>query len=88
MKEDHALKKAAVKKSMLYTVDLTKIDGEGAFPCPGCGVIISPDDETDDIYQIIDTKVVGDALAELTLQCNRCGSKIRLVGFLVEMEAR
>jgi len=82
------LSRASVKKSMVYTVDLTKIEGEGAFPCPGCGVIISPDDETDDVYQIIDTKVVGDALAELVLQCNCCGSKIRLVGFLMmEMEA-
>jgi hypothetical protein len=27
------MKKAAVKDS-LYTIDLTKIDGDGAFPCP------------------------------------------------------
>ncbi|MEM3823923.1 MAG: hypothetical protein QXH87_03235 [Candidatus Bathyarchaeia archaeon] len=80
------MKKAAVKKSAMCTVDLTKIDGDGAFPCPKCGVIISPDDETDEIYQIIETKVEGTELAELILQCNKCGTTIRLVGFLQQSE--
>ncbi|MGB9854166.1 MAG: hypothetical protein ACPLRY_05100 [Candidatus Bathyarchaeales archaeon] len=79
------MKKASVKKDVLYTVDLTKIDGDGAFPCPKCGAIISPDDETEEIYQIVDTKVEGDSLAELTILCNKCGSTIRLVGFLLEL---
>jgi predicted RNA-binding Zn-ribbon protein involved in translation (DUF1610 family) len=79
------MKKASVKKSVLYTVDLTKIDGDGAFPCPKCGAIISPDDETEEIYQIVDTKVEGDSLAELIILCNKCGSTIRLVGFLLEL---
>ncbi|MEM1563191.1 MAG: hypothetical protein QW161_00765 [Candidatus Bathyarchaeia archaeon] len=76
------MKKATVKRSQVYTVDLTKIDGDGAFPCPKCGVIISPDDETEEVYQIVETKVKGDDLAELILRCNKCGSTIRLVGFL------
>ncbi|MGQ9539152.1 MAG: hypothetical protein ACUVTE_06205 [Candidatus Bathycorpusculaceae bacterium] len=80
------MKKAAVKKSVMYTVDLTKIDGDGAFPCPKCGVTISPDDETEEIYQIVETKVKGPCLEELVLQCNKCGSTIRLVGFLQEPE--
>ncbi|MEM2911352.1 MAG: hypothetical protein QW146_02475 [Candidatus Bathyarchaeia archaeon] len=79
------MKKTYIKKSTVYTVDLTKIDGDGAFPCPKCGTIISPDDETDEIYQIISTKVKGDDLTELILQCNKCGSTIRLVGFLMEL---
>ncbi len=77
------MKKTAIKKSVVYTVDLTEIDGDGAFPCPKCGTIISPDDETDEIYQIISTKVKGDDLTELILLCNKCGSTIRLVGFLM-----
>ncbi len=81
------MKKAAVKKSLIYTVDLTTIDGDGAFPCPKCGVIISPDDETEEVYQIVKTKVKGDELAELTLMCNKCGSKIRLTGFLPQPES-
>ncbi|MCS7095993.1 MAG: hypothetical protein N3F10_03285 [Candidatus Bathyarchaeota archaeon] len=76
------MNEVVAKKSMVYTIDLTKIDGDGSFPCPKCGVTISPDDESDEVYHIVETKVVGEELSELTLQCNRCGSKIRLVGFL------
>ena len=76
------MKKAATKKDVMYTVDLTKIDGDGAFPCLECGAIISPDDESEEVYTILETKVKGDKLAELILMCKKCGSKIRLVGFL------
>ncbi|MEM1540208.1 MAG: hypothetical protein QXJ07_02350 [Candidatus Bathyarchaeia archaeon] len=79
------MKKATIRRSEVYTVDLTKIDGDGAFPCPKCGVIISPDDESEEIYQIVETKVKGDELAELILRCNKCGSIIRLVGFLQQI---
>jgi len=81
------MKKEAAKKSMIYTIDLTKIDGDGAFSCPKCGSMISPDDETEEVYQIIETKVKNDELAELTLACNKCGSTIRLVGFLSQPES-
>lgn len=70
-----------MKQSQVYRIDLTKIDGEGDFQCPGCGAVISPDDETDDVYVILDTKVKGDLLQELLIQCNRCKSKIQLTGF-------
>jgi uncharacterized C2H2 Zn-finger protein len=66
---------------LVYQVDLTEIQGEGDFPCPSCGVIISPEDETEDVYRIVSTKVHDDDLEELVIQCNRCKSKIRLVGF-------
>ena len=81
------MKKEAVKKNMTYIVDLTKIDGDGAFPCPKCGSIISPDDESEETYQITETKVKGDELAELMLTCNKCGSAIKLVGFLSQAES-
>lgn len=80
------IKRVVTKKSEPYIVDLTKIDGDGAFPCPKCGAIISPDDETEEVYQIVDTKVKGDVLAELILQCNKCGSTIKLIGFLQQLE--
>lgn len=80
------MKKPSVKKAETYTVDLTKIDGDGAFPCPKCGVIISPDDETEEVYQIVDTKLEGNDLAELIIRCNKCRSTIRLVGFLQQLE--
>jgi predicted RNA-binding Zn-ribbon protein involved in translation (DUF1610 family) len=76
------MKKADVKKDMPYEVDLTKIDGDGAFPCPNCGSIISPDDETEENYQILHTKVRNDELAELVVVCKKCGTTIKLVGFV------
>jgi DNA-directed RNA polymerase subunit RPC12/RpoP len=72
-----------VKQPLVYEVNLTKIQGDGDFPCPNCGVIISPEDETEDVYRILKTKVRGQALEELVIQCNKCGSKIRLIGFLI-----
>ncbi|NIO38180.1 hypothetical protein GTO27_10850 [Candidatus Bathyarchaeota archaeon] len=71
-----------MKKVDMYTIDLTKIDGDGAFSCPKCGAVISPDDETEEVYTIVDTRIENDELAELTVSCNDCGSKIRLTGFL------
>jgi len=68
--------------SQMFTIDLSKIEGKGDFPCPKCGVNISPEDESDDVYLILETKVHGDSLEELVIQCNKCGSKIRLTGFL------
>lgn len=68
---------------LVYQVDLTKLEGEGDFPCPGCGIVISPEDETEDVYTIVSTKVTGEDLEELVIQCNRCKSKIRLVGFSI-----
>jgi hypothetical protein len=66
----------------IFAIDLSKIEGKGDFPCPNCGVVISPDDESDAVYLILETKVHGDALEELVIQCNKCGSKIRLTGFI------
>jgi len=70
-----------MKRPLVYKVDLTKIEGDGAFPCPKCGVSISPDDETESVYTILETKFKGELLEKLVIQC-RCGSEIHLVGFL------
>ena len=81
------MKKTTVKKTIMHTIDLTKIDGDGAFPCPKCGTVISPDDETEEVYQIVKTRVKNDELTELILMCNKCGSTIKLVGFLTQPES-
>jgi predicted RNA-binding Zn-ribbon protein involved in translation (DUF1610 family) len=81
------MKKAAVKKNMVYTIDLTKIDGDGAFACPKCGSVISPDDETDTTYEIVETRVKGDDLEELVLTCKKCRTTIKLVGFMSQPQA-
>ncbi|MEM2098178.1 MAG: hypothetical protein QXU99_00320 [Candidatus Bathyarchaeia archaeon] len=70
-----------VKKGAIYTIDLITIEGDGAFPCPKCGIVISPDDETEEVYKIIETKVVNDELSELVIMCENCGSTIRISGF-------
>ena len=80
------MKKTAVKKSTTYTIDLTKIEGDGAFSCPKCGTVISPDDESEEAYQIVETKVRNDDLEELVLSCKKCGIMIKLVGFLSQPE--
>jgi DNA polymerase I-like protein with 3'-5' exonuclease and polymerase domains len=46
-----------------YKIDSATVDG--AFPCPKCGTLISPDDETEETYKIVETKVKNDELAEL-----------------------
>lgn len=75
------MKKAVAKKSAAFTIDLTTIEGDGAFPCPKCGTMISPEDESEELYKIVDTKVVNDELVELVVMCRNCGSTIKLAGF-------
>lgn len=75
------MKKEAVQKGTAFTIDLTTIEGDGAFPCPKCGTTISPEDESEEVYKIVDTKVVNDELVELVVMCGTCGSTIKLAGF-------
>jgi predicted RNA-binding Zn-ribbon protein involved in translation (DUF1610 family) len=80
------MKKSMSKKTVPYMVDLTQIDGDGAFPCPKCGTVISPEDESEEVYKIVDTKVVNDELVELVINCNECRSNIKLTGFQQAIE--
>ena len=70
-----------MQKMKYYTVDLTKIDGNGEFKCPRCGTEMSPDDETEEVYTILDTVVKNETLQKIILECNKCKSKIHLTGF-------
>ena len=65
-----------------FRVNITQIEADGDFPCPKCGVTISPDDETETVYEIVDTKMKRQNLEELVILCKRCESRIRFVGFL------
>jgi len=83
-----ARKGKQTKQVLVSELDLTKIDGNGDFPCPTCGVTISPEDESENIYTILQEKVRNDVLEELMIQCNKCSSRIRLTGFpILAMEA-
>ena len=75
------MKKTMDKKVAAYTIDLSKIEGDGSFPCPKCGTVISPEDESEEVYRIVDTKVLNDELVELVIVCNNCESSIKLTGF-------
>jgi hypothetical protein len=75
------MKKTIMNKKVQHAIDLKKIDGDGAFPCPECTVVISPEDETEEVYKIVDTKVNKNELVELTIMCNNCKTKMKLSGF-------
>ena len=82
--EKNMLKKEFKKsnsQAMVYTVDLTQIEGDGSFPCPKCGTMVSPEDESEEVYTIVDTKVVNDELLELVISCGTCRTTVRVTGF-------
>jgi len=60
---------------------VTKLDGSSDIQCPKCGSIISPDDETEDTYTILETVMKEGNLDEIILKCNKCQTEIRLTGF-------
>ena len=69
-----------MKQVLVYTIDLAKLEGEGDFLCPKCGTRISPDDETEDVYSIMETRVRNDVLENLLIHCNNCSNRILLTG--------
>jgi hypothetical protein len=69
------------KKGLIFTVNLSSAEGDGSFLCPKCGMQISPDDDTEDNYEILDTKVANNELSELVISCGKCKSTIKLTGF-------
>ncbi len=75
------MKKPQKKDDLEYKVDLVSVDGDGSFQCPKCGLAISPEDETEDNYTILETKVADGELAELVIACGKCRSTIILTGF-------
>jgi predicted RNA-binding Zn-ribbon protein involved in translation (DUF1610 family) len=79
-------KKTMDKKVAAYMIDLSKIEGDGSFPCPECGTVISPEDESEEVYKIINTKVINDELVELVIVCNKCKTSSKLAGFQPAIE--
>ena len=74
-------KRNHTKQIIVHELDLTKIDGDGDFTCPSCGVAISPEDETETVYIIIKEKIKNNTLEELVIQCKACATQIRITGF-------
>ncbi len=74
------------KKTLTYKIDMATVEKDGSFQCPKCGLSISPDDESEENYQILETKVVNDELEELMISCNKCRSTIKVTGFQQDLE--
>ncbi len=70
-----------MKQIHAYQIDLTRIEGNGDFPCPRCGTKLSPDDETEKTYTILGSRANDNGLEEIIIQCNICSSHIHLTGF-------
>ena len=70
-----------MKRASEYALDLTKIDGKGEFACPRCGNIISPEDESEENYSILEPRVNCRGLYEVEIRCNKCSCTIYLTGF-------
>ena len=79
--KDRMMMKKLEKKDPEFEINLACAESDGSFSCPKCGMPISPDDETEENYQILDTNVINDELAELDISCGKCGSIIKLTGF-------
>jgi predicted RNA-binding Zn-ribbon protein involved in translation (DUF1610 family) len=62
-------------------MELDEINRNGSLPCPGCGVHISPDDQTEEVYTLLDVNMNGVSLEEIVVRCNRCRSQIYIAGF-------
>jgi len=72
-----------MRKSKSFLIDLSRTKEKGEFSCPKCGTKISPDDLSEGAYTILEPVMKGECLDRIILQCNRCGSKIHLIGFHV-----
>lgn len=70
-----------MNQTFVFEIDLTKIVGRGDFSCPRCGTAISPDDDTEEAYSILETEANIHGLEEAIIRCNKCESHIHLTGF-------
>jgi len=70
-----------VKQFLVHKINLMELEGEGDFLCPCCGTKISPDDETEEVYTVLEPKVRNNMLEGLLIRCNTCSNKILLTGF-------
>jgi hypothetical protein len=70
-----------MKQLSVYTVDLLELNSQGDFLCPCCGASISPEDESEEVYSVLETRVRNNVLEDVLISCNNCSNKILLTGF-------
>ena len=61
-----------------FRINPAEIQGEGEFPCPTCGAMISPDDESGITYDILEIEEQNGLIEQATLRCNKCRTIIHL----------
>ena len=68
-----------------FNVDLTAIEGvEGTILCPRCSTLISPEDDTETTYKVVNAAFNNDGFLEgIGIECIECNSTIILDGFHV-----
>ena len=69
------------KVEVEYTINFSSLANDGSFNCTKCGTEVSPEDETNENYEIIDTEIYNGEIAELVITCGKCGSTLKLTGF-------
>lgn len=72
-----------VKQVLAHKINLIELKGKGDLLCPCCRTKISPNDETEEVYSILEPKVRNNTLESLLIRCNNCSNKILLTGFSV-----
>jgi predicted RNA-binding Zn-ribbon protein involved in translation (DUF1610 family) len=75
------MKQKLANQLTVYRMELDEINRNGSLPCPGCGTHISPDDQTEEAYTLLDVNMNGVSLDEIVIRCNRCRSQIYIAGF-------
>ncbi len=73
------MKKATTQQIKAYKLDMSQTKEDGSFPCPNCGIRISPDDRSDSKYIVYDSKMKDDNLSEIVISCKRCLALTHLI---------
>jgi predicted RNA-binding Zn-ribbon protein involved in translation (DUF1610 family) len=75
------MKQKIAHQLTVYRMELDEINRNGSLECPSCGAHISPDDQTEEVYTLLDVNMDNYGLEEIVIRCNRCRSQIYVGGF-------
>jgi len=76
------VERQGLKQIQPRMIDLTKIEGNEDFPYPNRRVTISPEDQIESVYSVLEAKIQNMSLEELVIASNECVIDVRFVGFL------
>jgi hypothetical protein len=76
------VERQGLKQIQLRTIDLTKNEGNEDFSYPNRRVTISPEDQIESVYSVLEAKIRNMSLEELVIASNECVINVRFAGFL------